>query len=96
MATKSNGLLTSCPARVATPRTDRPTRGDKVAKAAQLLGSTLMPWQQQVVDTALEETPDGRLAYQTVAVTVPRQVGKSTLVLAKMVYRALFRSHRVQ
>lgn len=86
---KSNGLWVSCPARVATPRTDRPTRGDKVAKAAQLLGTTLMPWQQQVVDTALEETPDGRLAYQTVAVTVPRQVGKSTLVLANMVYRAL-------
>jgi hypothetical protein len=55
-----------------------------------------MSWQRQVVDTALEETSEGRLAYQTVAVTVPRQVGKSTLVLANMVYRALLgRNQRI-
>jgi hypothetical protein len=47
-----------------------------------------MPWQRMVVDVALEIDPvSGRLAYDEVGLTVPRQSGKSTLILAKTVHR---------
>ncbi len=48
-----------------------------------------MPWQQQVADVGLELLDDGRPAYREVAVTVPRQSGKTTLVLSVEVQRAL-------
>lgn len=49
-----------------------------------------MPWQRQVLDIALEINPDtGLLAYREVRLTVPRQQGKSTLLLAVMVHRCL-------
>lgn len=47
-----------------------------------------MPWQQTVADVA-GETIDGIPAYREVRVTVPRQSGKTTLLLAEMVERAL-------
>jgi terminase large subunit-like protein len=47
-----------------------------------------MPWQQHVADVILEVDPDtGELAYTEFGLTVPRQSGKSTLVLAKAVHR---------
>jgi hypothetical protein len=56
----------------------------------QMMGIELMPWQQLVLDTALEINPlTGRLAYREVRLTVPRQQGKSTLLLAVMVHRCL-------
>ncbi|MBX6382175.1 MAG: terminase [Microbispora sp.] len=49
-----------------------------------------MPWQRYVVDVALEVDPDtGLLVYREVGLTVPRQSGKTTLLLATMVHRAL-------
>ena len=60
----SSGLLTSCVPRLATTRTDRQTRGPEVAKIAELLGTPFMPWQQQVVDTALEVDDNGQLVYR--------------------------------
>jgi phage terminase large subunit-like protein len=49
-----------------------------------------MPWQQYVADVALEIDPStGLLAYQEIGLTVPRQSGKTTLLLALMVHRAL-------
>lgn len=49
-----------------------------------------MPWQRMVADVALEVDPaTGRLAYREVGLTVPRQSGKTTLLLAMMVHRAL-------
>jgi Phage Terminase len=48
-----------------------------------------MPWQQQVADVVLEIIPEtGRLAYSEFGLTVPRQSGKSTFILAKSVHRA--------
>jgi len=41
-----------------------------------------MPWQGQVADVAGELLADGSLAYREVVVTVPRQSGKTTLVLS--------------
>lgn len=76
--------------RYATSRTpDRPTLGHAVAEVARRLGKPLMPWQRYVADVALEVDPiTGRLAYDEVGLTVPRQSGKSTLILAKAVHRA--------
>src|SRR5690606_39326101 len=63
-----------CPPRWATPRSpDRPTLGPRVAEVAAQLGTPLMPWQQYVVDVALELDPEtGQLAYREVVLTVPR------------------------
>ncbi len=48
-----------------------------------------MPWQRMVADVGLELLPDGRPAYREVVVTVPRQSGKTTLVLTFEIQRAL-------
>lgn len=49
-----------------------------------------MPWQQHVADVALEINPEtGRLAYRRVVLTVPRQSGKTTLMLSLLLTRAL-------
>lgn len=49
-----------------------------------------MPWQQQVADVIGEVDEDtGRLAYREVVLTVPRQSGKTSLMLPVLVYRCL-------
>ena len=80
-----------CLPRWATPRTpERPTYGGRVAKLAQALGLPLMPWQKQIANVAFEIMPDtGRPAYRVVRVAVPRQSGKTTLVLVIQVDRSL-------
>ncbi len=85
--TTTSGLI--CPPRFGTPRTpERPTLGPAVGKVARLLGKPLLPWQQYVADVSLEIDPlTGRLAYEELGLTVPRQSGKSTLVLAKSTHR---------
>lgn len=48
-----------------------------------------MPWQQHVADVALEVDPEtGLLVYREVVLTVPRQSGKTALLLSVMVHRA--------
>lgn len=83
----SSGLSTP---RFATSRTpSRRSVGDEIAAVAALLGQPLLPWQRQVADVAGELLPDGRPAYRTVVVVVPRQAGKTTLTLAVSIHRAL-------
>jgi len=87
-------LLTSqslCEPRWATQRNHaRKTYGIRVGEIAGHLGTPLMPWQQEVADVALEVDSDtGLLHYRTVVITVPRQSGKTTLLLSLMVQRAL-------
>lgn len=49
-----------------------------------------MPWQQYVADVALEIDPaTGLLAYRTVILTIPRQMGKTTLLLPVWLQRAV-------
>jgi phage terminase large subunit-like protein len=88
----------SCPPRFGTPRRfDRPTLGPKVAELARVMGLPLMPWQQHVADVALEVDPDtGLLVYREVDLTVPRQSGKTSLLLGVMVHRALGFGRRQQ
>jgi len=76
--------------RYATPRTlSRASRGAEIAAVAQLLGQPLLPWQRIVADVVGEVLPDGRPAYRSIILQVPRQAGKTTLCLAVMVHRAL-------
>lgn len=80
----------TCPPRYATLRDPtRPTYGGKVARIAAKLGTPLMPWQRYVADTALEVDPaTGMLVYRKVGCTVPRQSGKTSLILPVAVHRA--------
>ena len=67
----------------------RASWGPYVGKVAVKLGKPLMPWQQHVLDVALEIDPaTGYLWYREVDVYVPRQSGKTTLNLPRVVWRA--------
>ena len=48
-----------------------------------------MPWQEEVARVALEQKTDGSLAYREIVLTVPRQSGKTSLILALVLHRAL-------
>lgn len=78
----------------ATPR-DRTylSDGALVAAIARALGTPLLPWQQHVADVSTEHrlTSEGtrEYHYKTVVVSVPRQCGKTTLIHALGVYRAM-------
>jgi hypothetical protein len=82
---------TACSARWATPPVAaRETLLGPARQIAQLLGFGLMPWQEQVIGGATEQV-DGRLVYRQVGVTVPRQSGKSTMILVLLVAHCLAR-----
>ncbi len=77
--------------RWATPRTPgRESIGPAIGAVAARIGLPLMPWQQLVADVGGELDPEtGFPAYRDVIVTVPRQSGKTTLVLGWELQRAL-------
>jgi phage terminase large subunit-like protein len=59
------------------------------------MGTPFMPWQQHVADVALELDPaTGRFVYREVGLTVPRQSGKTTLLLSVIFARALAERHQ--
>lgn len=57
----------------------RKTDGRRIAKIASGINKPGMPWQREVWDVATERDAFGRLVYEIVFVTVPRQSGKTTL-----------------
>lgn len=81
----------SCPPRFGTPRSpERKTLGRAVGIVAAMLGKPLMEWQQYVADVLLEIDPEtGELVYTEWILTVPRQSGKSTFILAKTSHRCM-------
>lgn len=80
--------------RLGTPRdlTYR-TFGPQVGEVARALGFKLFPWQQHVVDVALEYRLNdaGRpvFHYREVRLWVPRQSGKTILMMALMAWRCI-------
>lgn len=82
--------------RYASRRSALPTYGPALVATASQLGlvcpcgrcESLMPWQVLVADGALEHDA-GRLVRRNVRVTVPRQSGKTTLMLSAFVRRML-------
>lgn len=78
-----------CQPLFSTPRRyDRPTWGPFWGRVAAALGTPYMPWQQEAANLAGEVNEQGRLCYNEVRITVPRQSGKTTLVLPVVVGRA--------
>lgn len=76
--------------RYATSREEsRPSLGADVLLIAERLGWPLLGWQQLVADVSCELTEAGRWAYPVVVLTVPRQCGKTALLFALMVERAM-------
>ena len=54
-----------------------------------MLGQPLMPWQRMVADVGGEIDDAGNPCYRKVIISVPRQSGKTTLVLAWECHRAI-------
>ncbi|MCW6010327.1 hypothetical protein K1W54_38130 [Micromonospora sp. CPCC 205371] len=81
----------TCPPRIATLRNPaRKTYGPAVARISAQLGMPMMPHQRYKVDTALEVNPaTGELVYRDVTALVPRQAGKTTVILSVKTHRAL-------
>lgn len=76
--------------RFATPRNNSyATFGPAVAKLSHAIGRPLMPWQELVADVAFEVDSDGRFVHPLVIISVPRQSGKTALVLATAIHRGL-------
>lgn len=80
-----------CSPSYATARSpERPNRTKRVERILSLRGITLMPWQRQVVDVATEYNPaTGRPMYRTIALTTPRQQGKTTTFEAFLLDRCV-------
>src|SRR5258706_14176120 len=80
---------TSCPPRFGTRRDpDRLTLGPGVGTVSAKLGKPFMPWQQYVADVVMEiDQVTGRLGYQEMGLTGPRQSGKTTWGEAKSTHR---------
>ncbi len=78
----------SCPPRFATPRNpDRATLGPQVVEVARRLGYTLMPWQEHLLNVAFELDERGDLYYVEVVALVPRQQGKTLVMVPVAVHR---------
>lgn len=83
-------LSTSYPApRYATPRPTGPTWGPAICKLMAMLGAPPMPWQEYAADVIGELRDDGLPRWPTVVISVPRQSGKTTLLMAVCVHRLL-------
>lgn len=86
-----------CEPRYATPRRpERSTFGPRINEIAKRLGTPLMPYQQMIADVGCELITievDGKPllvpAYREVIATIPRQNGKTTLVLSWELDRCL-------
>lgn len=80
----------TCEPRYATERDpNRPTFGLAIAQVARQLGQPLMPWQEQVAMVGGELDDNGWPAYREVVFTVPRQSGKTTVILSWQIQRAV-------
>lgn len=79
-----------CEPRFATLRNlDNPTHGQREALVAKSLNRPYLPWQQYVADVLGEVDPKtGKPIYRDGIITVPRQQGKTTIILVKKTYRA--------
>lgn len=67
----------------------RRTLGGKAARLSAALGKPFMPWQRMAADVALEVDHRGRFVYKTVVITVPRQSGKTAMIMALGLHRTL-------
>ena len=55
----------------------------------ETLGWSPMPWQREALETAFEVDSNGQLWYRDITIVIPRQSGKTTLVLPWGVHRMI-------
>ena len=79
----------SAPPRFATPRPTGPTMGPAICRTMELMGFTPMPWQEHAADVIGDLRPDGKPRWPMVVISVPRQAGKSALMMGTAVHRIL-------
>lgn len=98
MTTSSQGL--SAPSTYAPPRyhffCDRV--GDEsiqVHVIAEAAGLSLQGWQDDVVSDLSAFGPDGKFVHRRVGLSIPRQVGKSHVLIAWVVYLACIKGYKV-
>lgn len=76
--------------RYGTPRPTGPTWGPHICKIMDWLETPAMPWQEYAADVIGEIDPrTGLPRWPMVIISVPRQAGKTTLVLAACIHRML-------
>ena len=94
-----NAPVMAPPPRYATRRDPaNPSFGERVAAVAAFLGTPLMPWQKQVADvvTEVDRKRPGAWRYPIVVISVPRQAGKTALLRALLVDRAMcYKNHEI-
>jgi len=73
--------------RLQSPSLNLPSAGQVVSDLAREFGQPLLPWQEYVINDALQMTPDGKWVKSNVGILVARQNGKTALV------RQLFLAH---
>lgn len=81
----------SAPPRYATPKPQGLTLGPMISKTMELIGYQPMPWQDWAADVIGELREDGLPRWPMVIVSVPRQSGKSALMMSVAVHRILTR-----
>lgn len=69
--------------------------GEDVSTLASAIGINLLPWQVLVADSFTQIDDSGRFANELCALSVPRQNGKSFLVIAICVYLMLVKKMRI-
>jgi hypothetical protein len=72
-----------------TPPGGRANSWEDVADLSAAFGLTLDPWQETVLQCAMAERADGRWVANRVGLSVPRQNGKSQLIVARALAGAL-------
>ena len=73
-----------------TPRNPaRESRGREVVGVMRVLGQEPMPYQREIFDTAFEVDAFGQLWYREIVIILPRQSGKTTIVIPWGTHRAL-------
>lgn len=75
------------PPRYLTPRRSPHSYGSAIVRTGRILGHPAMPWQREAAGLIGECDASGRLLNPLVIVSVPRQAGKTTLMLAAMIQR---------
>lgn len=71
------------PPRVRVAPSARANSWEDVADLAASLGMPLDEWQEQALETAMGERSDGRWASKFIGLSVPRQNGKSQIIVAR-------------
>jgi len=66
--------------RLQSPKLELPSAGQVVINLAKEFGQPLLPWQEYVVEDALQVTPEGKWAKSNIGILVARQNGKTALM----------------